>query len=216
VRVDYCEPKDLYSVGGLQPGALANPARIASTIDPATDTIALDQHGFGPDQRAQVRPTAGGSLPAPLSAGTVYYAIPVSESLLSLAATPGGAAINLTTTGSRVMVVRELPIAEAISWASRIIDQNLPAHAVPKDGDPIHELVRMTCAELAVGHLLPNAGNGSKSLSQLVDAAVKRLAVWAANVPLRGPNAPQPTGLAVTGTGGVNYRNDWSRYGGTC
>lgn len=214
--MDYCTHSDLYSVGGLQPGALANSARLAGPIDPAADTIALDQHGFALGALAMFRAVSGGSLPLPLSAGVSYAVIPITESLFSVAAAPGGSAIDLTTPGARVMVCRELPIPGAIAWASRIIDQNLPAHVVPKDGDPIHELVRMTCAELAAGHLLSATGGGSATLSTLVDAAVKRLAVWAKGVPLRGPNVPQPANLAAVTVVAYGARaRDWTRFGGT-
>lgn len=214
--MDYCAPGDLYSFGGLQPGALANPARLSGPIDPAADTIALDQHGFSPDARVLFRAVSGGSLPLPLSAGVAYFALPITESLFSVALTPGGSAIDLTTPGARVLVCRQLPIAESIAWSSRVIDQNLPAHAVPKDGEPIHELVKMTCAELAAGHLLSGTGGGSATLSALVDAAVLRLAKWAKGIPLRGPNAPQPTNLAATPVAAFSVRaKDWTRYGGT-
>jgi hypothetical protein len=213
--VDYCEPAELYTLGGLQPGALANPARQAGPVNIAANTISLDQHGFAIDAPTTLRVIAGGTLPAPLLADTVYYVTPVTESVFTLSATEGGATIDLTSTGARFMVTREIPFAAAIHRASRVIDQNLPAHAVPKDGDPIHELVRVTCAELAVAYLVPAAGNGNKSLASVLDTAVARLKVWARGVPLRGPNAPAHTNTAIVATAPYADRRGWSRYGGT-
>jgi hypothetical protein len=209
---DYCSSSDLYSFG-LPRGALPNPGRLVSSVSASDNTLTLDQHGYTLNDPVSFRAEAGGSLPSPLVAATTYYAISVSENEFSVSATVSGSAVDLTTSGSRIVVIAALPIASAISWASRIIDDMLPAHLVPLEA-PIHELVVMTCAELAVGKLLARAGSASKSLSEMVDAARKRLERWAKGVPLRGENVPSPANLAVSATVPFLDPRGWGRFGG--
>lgn len=206
----YCAASDLYDFG-LPRGAVANPGHLIASVSAGANTLELDQHGFSEDNPVLFRAEAGGSLPAPLVEGTTYYAIPVNESTFSVAATEGGSAIDLTTAGSRILVIAPLPVAQAIAWASRIIDDMLPAHLVPLTA-PIHELVKMTCAELAAHKLLKGAA--PKSLTATVDEARKRLERWATGVPLRGENVPQAANTAVSAS--VPYRDarGWNRYGG--
>jgi hypothetical protein len=211
----YCAPADLY-LFGLPRGAIQNPGRLAASVDASANSIALDVHGFDADDPVQFRAEAGGTLPTPLVAGVEYYADPLTDSTFRVAATPGGAAIDLTSVGSRVVVIAPLPILASIAWASRMIDDMLPAHVVPLE-EPLHELVRMTCAELAAGKLLARTGSASKSLGEMVDAARKRLERWAKGVPLRGNDTPPPANLAASGATTVASRPDplgWNRFGG--
>jgi hypothetical protein len=74
-------------------------ARRAAEIDVATNRIRLPAHGLGADHPLTLTPGADqfgdeGTLPAGLSKFAVYYARPVASSLLELASTPGGAAID--------------------------------------------------------------------------------------------------------------------------
>lgn len=207
----YCAPSDLYSFG-LPRGAVPNPGRLADETSASANTISLDVHGFVLNDPVSFRAEAGGTLPAPLAAGSTYYAIPVTDSTFSVAATEGGAVIDLTTAGTRVLVIAPLPIDASIAWASRIIDDMLPAHAVPLE-EPIHELVRMTAAELAA-HKLTTGKGSSKSLGEMVDAARKRLERWAQGIPLRGPDVPTATNLASAAAVPYVDSRGWSRYGG--
>lgn len=208
----YCSAADLYAFG-LPRGALPNPGRLVASVSTAASTLAIDGHGFAADDPVSFRAEAGGSLPAPLVAGTAYFAKPTTDDAFQVAATAGGAAITLTTVGARIVAIAPLPIASAIAWASRLVDDMLPAHLVPLVA-PIHELVRMTAAELAVGKLLGRTGSASKSLAEMVDAARKRLERWAKGVPLRGENVPLATNLAASAS--VPYRDPrgWGRFGG--
>lgn len=208
----YCSAGDLYQFG-LPRGALPNPGRLAAFVDATANTITLNTHGFAQDDPVSFRAEAGGSLPAPLGEGLYYFAAPVTDDSFSVALTASGAVIDLLTEGTRTIVIAPLPIAAAISWASRVIDDMLPAHLVPL-ALPVAEIVRMTCAELAAGKLLSRTGAQSKSLSEIVDAANKRLSRWALGVPIRGENAPAPANLATSAT--VPYRDSrgWSQFGG--
>jgi hypothetical protein len=179
----------------------------------------LGDHGLVTGGEVQLRAESGGTLPAPLVANTAYFAIVFDEHRFSLAATledaDTGAAIDLTTAGSRVMTVPRLPMAAAILFASRMIEDNLPAHVIPQEGDTIHDYLRITCAEIAAGKLGRYTGSESRSLTKIVDDAMKRLARWASGIALRGPDAPAKANLAA-GSASQPLRDarGWSRFGG--
>lgn len=208
----YCDPADLYAFG-LPRGALPNPGRLVASVSVADDAITLDGHGFESGDPVSFRAEAGGSLPAPLVAGTSYYALPITGDTFSVSATVGGSAVNLTTAGANTLAIAPRPIAAAITWSSRLIDDMLPAHVVPLT-EPYHPLVRMTCAELSAGKLLGLQGAASKSLSEMIDAAHKRLARWAKGIPLRGDNVPTAAQKATSATVPYADRRGWNRHGG--
>lgn len=215
MRVSYCTVADLFA-NGLPRGALANAGRLVAGGGGASisaNTIPLDQHGLSLNDQFTLRAEAGGSLPAPLVAGTTYYAIPVNDGAFSAAATANGAAIDLTTAGSRILVVVPINYAAAIAYGAALIDDMLPAHIVPLEA-PYPPIVTMTNAELAIGKLMQGSGSGSKSMGEMVDAARKRMADWARGRPLRGTNVPPAANVSVSAT--VPYRDarGWSRFGG--
>lgn len=210
----YCESADLHSYG-LPRGAIPNPGRNVASVNTTANTLSLDEHGFATGDPLTFRAQSGGSLPAPLAEGTTYYAIAVDDTRFSVSATEGGAAIDLSSAGSRVLAISRLPREAAIRWASGIIDQSLPAHAVPLTA-PYPDIVIATCAELAVGKLAGYAGAGSKSLADMIAAANARIAKWAKGVPLRGENTdtqPRTNTAAVAAVPYVDTRG-WNRYGG--
>lgn len=208
----YCEFSDLFE-HGVSRGALRNEGRLVDSASVSSNTFELDVHGFDSGQELTFRAEAGGSLPSPLVAGTIYYAVPVSESRFSVAATSGGAAIDLTTAGSGVVVVAELSESSAREWASRMIDDMIPAHLVPLIS-PYPATVVMTCAELAAGKLLSLQGQQSRSLGEIADAARKRLERWGRGVPIRGTNAPKAAALAASASAPYNDGRGWRTYGG--
>jgi len=206
----YCTAADLRPLGGLPDGALSNPARLVSA-DATTNAFTLDVHGFALNDELTFR-TDGGALPSPLVAATTYFAKPVTEYSFQVAATAGGAAIDITTAGSLVVVMRDLPIEGAITRAARVIDQSLPAHLVPLS-EPYPEIVQITNAELAVGFLMN--GSESKSLAAMVAEASKRIATWAKGVPLRaGDETPAPAANVAVSSAALRAPTDWSRFGG--
>jgi hypothetical protein len=211
---DYCDPADLYA-HGLPRGSVPNPGRLIADVDATANTFTLDQHGFALDDPLSFRAELGGTLPAPLVSNTGYFAIPVTDDVFSVAATAGGTAIDTTTAGVNFIVNAPLPIASAITWATHVIDDMLPAHIVPLAIDAIPEIVRMTCAELAAGKLAARAGAQSKSLTEIVDAAGKRLARWAKGVPIRGAVVPKPANLAASAKTTAAFRDQrgWKRFG---
>lgn len=208
----YCAQADLYQYG-LPRGSVPNPGRLVNSASAGTNALSLDVHGFALNDVVSFRAESGGALPAPLVAGTEYYAIPLTEATFAVAATSGGAAIDLTNAGSRIVVVAPLPFASAIAWASSMIENMLPAHVVPLEA-PYPDIIVMTCAELAAGRLLALKGVASKSLSDIVDAANARLARWAKGIPLRGSSVPTAANLAVGISAGLRDSRGWRTYGG--
>lgn len=207
----YCEPADLYTLGGLPRGALANPARLV-TADASSNAFTLDVHGFELDHPVTFRAESGGALPGGISAATTYYAIPVTEYSFKVAASAGGAAVDLTTAGSLVVVHAELPIDGAITFGARIIDQALMAHPVPLEA-PYPEIIVITNAELAVARLM--SGSESKSLGAISAEATKRVQMWAKGVPVRaGDDTPAGANKAVAASVPYCDARGWNRHGG--
>ena len=214
--MSYCTIADLYAYG-LPRGALANPGRLAQSADPSSDTISLDQHGFATNDLLTFRAEGGGALPAPLVAGVTYFAKPVpnSDLLFQVSATQGGPAIDLTSAGSRILVVARISKEAAITFGTALIDDMLPAHLVPLS-PPYPPIITITCAELANWKLLGNTGGSSKTFGELVDAARKRLDRWSQGVPIRGENAPPPpASIAIAApAGSTSDSRGWNKYGG--
>lgn len=217
----YCSRADVYSFG-VPRGAIPNEGRLALSVDTTANTFALGDHSFATGDPVHFRAELGGSLPAPLVAGAVYYAIATTEDTFQVSATVGGAAIDLTTAGSEILVIAPLPIDQAIAYGARVIDQALVAHAVPLTA-PYPELVVMTNAELAAGKLGYFSGGTSKSLADMLVSAQARLDTWAKGVPVRGDNtAPEertnlavtaPTVAAASAAAPCDRRGQWMRYG---
>lgn len=210
---EYCDESDLYDYG-LPRGAIPNPARLAASALAATDQITLDGHGFAEGDAVTLRADvgAGSALPAPLASGVAYYAIPDTDQAFRLAATPGGAAIDLTTDGAQVLVVAKSPVRSVIRGVSAWINDTLPAHIVPLT-DPIPEIVRMTCAELVTWKLQARSGVRSETFSEVTKEARIRLEKWARHVPIRGENAPAAASLSTSTVPRQDARG-WGRYGG--
>lgn len=209
----YCDDADLYA-HGLPRGAAPNPGRLCRPANATANTITLDVHGFAADDEISFRAEGGGALPGGLSEGVTYYALPVSESVFAVAATAGGGAIDLSSAGSRYLVIAPLQTASAREWASRLIDDFLTGHPVPLSL-PVPPIVRMTCAELAAGKLLGLSGGQSKSLAAIADDARKRIERWAkSGMPIRGENAPTPAQKAASASVPYSDPRGWNRWGG--
>lgn len=206
-----CQPSDLFAFG-VPRGATPNPGRcLAQLVD---DVCFLDVHGFDTGAPIMFR-AVGGTLPAELAEGVTYYAESLTEHTFKVRATAGGAALSITDSDDPIMVLTPLPVAEAIAWAAQVMFDSMPAHAVPiAQGDPVPEFLRMTCAELAAGKLLALSGAASRSLSDTVDMALKRVERWGKGVPLRDPDAPARTNLAVSASSPPSDARGWRRYGG--
>jgi hypothetical protein len=67
--------------------------------DPATDVLTAPGHTLSNGDPVRLEPVLGKTLPTPLAAATTYYVRDVNGATLKLAASGGGAAIDLTAAG---------------------------------------------------------------------------------------------------------------------
>lgn len=193
---------------GLPRGSLVSRARLIASVDPATDVLELEGHGLPADMPVTLTVDAGGELPSGLSTLTVYYAKLVelesgifSESLLQLAATAGGAAIDLTDEGAppfRLHVSGVYAAQWKLEVRSRWVDGLAIAHAVPFEVPYPVEVVELTERAAALDMLLALGNIGLDSHT----AAMAGLAMDASRIlkglPIRDEDA---TGSANSATG---------------
>lgn len=78
------------------------------SVDAGTDTITSAGHGLSDGDPVPVSNT-GGALPAGLAAGTTYYVINSTADTFQLSTSEGGAAVDITDTGSGTHFVGEVP-----------------------------------------------------------------------------------------------------------
>lgn len=214
--VDLCEPRDLWD-HGLPRGAVANAGRRVALVDPVADAFTLGEHCLFDGDLVRLRADANGTMPAGLVAGMSYYIKRIDDARFQLAASSGGAAIDITTAGSNVIVVVPINYEAVCAWASGIVYDMVPAHAVPFV-DPVPPVMRATAAELAAWKVMQITGSGQPaSLLAMLEAVQKRVARWATGVPIRDENATEPANLsagAPAASAPYEDRRGWSRYGG--
>lgn len=103
-------PGELAASDGRRLFRVMNPTvDLARTFTAAVDdTITLAQHGYANTQRVRVFST--GTLPAGLSADTDYYVIDAATNTFKLSASSGGAAIDITDTGTGTHYLHTAPL----------------------------------------------------------------------------------------------------------
>ena len=176
----------------------------------SANLLTLDGHGFESGQPIEFRSEIG-SLPAPLSEGATYYALPVTDSAFSVSSVAGGSAIDLTSTGSRVLVIAPLPFAEWIEWASAIVESFLPAHLVPLSA-PYPALVVSVTADLAAMRGIQFVGGAQVDAQQRIANAQRTLEKWGKGQPIRGANAPRIVNVSAINPASADSRG-WSTDG---
>jgi len=183
----------------LPPGAITSPTGILASCLASSDVLTYDGHGLETNDEVTVRAASAGTLSAPLVAGAVYYAIRLTNSTFKLAASAGGAALNITSDGVEMIVTREPKFDDVIEFVSRWADTFLPAHVVPLTA-PIHPLVRGVVADVSAKRIL-NANGADSAVVNAAELAGKAiLERFAAGMPLRGGTAQVPSNLAITAT----------------
>lgn len=193
----YCSRADV--TARLPPGTVVSPAGMMASCLASTDVLTYDGHGLETDDEVTVRAASAGTLSAPLVAGTVYYAIRLTNSTFKLAASAGGAALNITSDGVEMVVTREPKFDDVIEFVSRWADTFLPAHVVPLTA-PIHPLVRGVVADVSAKRILNANGQDSAAVTAAELAGKAILERFAAGMPLRGGTAQTPSNLAITAT----------------
>ena len=201
----YCTRADVTS--RLPPGAITSPTGILASCLASSDVLTYDGHGLETGDAVTVRAADAGTLSAPLAVGTTYYAIRVSNAAFQLAATNGGAAINITSNGVEMIVTREPRFDDLIEFVSRWADGLLVAHAVPLTA-PIHPLVRGVVADVAAKRIL-NANGADSAVVTAAELAGKAiLERFLPGVPLRGGTAQASTNVAITSTASSSTSSD--------
>lgn len=194
----YCSRSDVAQ--RLPLGAIISPTGIVASSVAATDTIMFDGHGLENDDAVNVRAVEGGTLSAPLASGVTYYAKRLSNSTFQLAATPGGAAINLTTDGASMVITREPIFDDIIEFYSRWADAFFPAHLVPFTA-PVPVIVKGLVAELAAKRLLNIGGQDSAVVNATELAAKAQLERYLTNgMPIREAAATPSANRAIAST----------------
>lgn len=193
----YCSRADV--TARLPPGTVVSPAGMLASCLASTDVLTYDGHGLETDDEVTVRAASAGTLSAPLVAGTIYYAIRLTNAAFKLAASAGGAALNITSDGVEMVVTREPKFDDVIEFVSRWADTFLPAHVVPLTA-PIHPLVRGVVADVSAKRILNANGQDSAAVTAAELAGKAILERHAAGMPLRGGTAQTPTNLAITAT----------------
>jgi hypothetical protein len=174
--------------------------------------MTLNGHGFELNAVLLFRAESGGSLPTPLVDGTSYYAIPLTDSTFSVSATEDGTAINLTSAGSNIIVVSQLPYDTWIEEASNWVECNLPAHVVPLSA-PYPAVVVGVTADLAAARALAYVGHSNADLSLREERAQRRLAQWVKGIPVRGGIVPASANLSIVATSTTTDPRGWGTGG---
>jgi hypothetical protein len=205
MAASYATREDVYR-HGLPRGSLAQRPRVVAAVDATTNRIEVEGHGCVLNTPLQFAVKEGGALPAPLSASTVYYARPVadSDSLLEVAASVNGSAVDLTNTGTDPILLI-LPIGPLLDtlldFYSRDFDLMCVGHAVPF-GDPLPAAAPNYVGVLTAWHAAKALGLGTQAdgLKELKDEVTTKALRFAKGVPLRDGSATSPANLATYGS----------------
>jgi hypothetical protein len=207
----YCNQADCYAF--IPPGMTANPGRLIASVSTSSEVLTLDGHGLATDDPITFRLESGGSMPSPLVVGTTYYAIRVNDSQFSVSTAVGGGAVNLSTAGSNLILIRPLPWATWITQASDTVEQSLPQHVTPITGT-IPESVKMFTAVLVAQKALAYAGSSSAVLQPQLEWWASMVSKWSKGQPIRGAVVPASANLAITTTAASNDPRGWVPDGG--
>lgn len=219
----YAEIADIYA-HGVPRGSLVSPARVVDALDAATNRITISGHGLEADTPVQVAADPGGTLPSPLSASTVYYAQLVevsagvySDSLLELATSEGGSAVDLVDDGEgvwRLHVPLSSLLEAKLEAHSRWLDSLLTGHSVPLEA-PYPAWVTGVVAIRAAASVIRILGLGG--LQSVLDEAAETtrdvLRMASSGIPLRDEDATSTVGLARGRSPSASSSSRWSGSG---
>ena len=201
--VAYATREDVY-LYGLPRGSLVARPRFVASVSTAANSLKVEGHGCSTATRIQLQAQGDGLLPAPLSSTVVYWAKPVdgSDSLLQLALTEGGAAVDLTTEGAEPFTLA-VPIGPTLDvnleTFSRDVDSMIPAEQVPLVA-PYPTLVVQYVAVLTAWSVASALGLRTQvdSLTALKDElTVKMLRFSKGGLPLRDARSVGSANLAT-------------------
>lgn len=196
----YCSRADVNRQ--LPIGLPISPSGIVASCLASTDALTLDGHGLDTGSEVSVRAGEGGTLSSPLAEGTTYYAIRVSNSVFKLATSSAnasaGTAINITTNGVSMIVVREPRYDEQIEKYSRWVDGMMPGHVVPFGvTEDVPAFVREIVAGCVAARLLEDGGQSSELVKERELAGKAMLERYATGLTLRGVTTTASSNRAV-------------------
>lgn len=203
----YATREDVYQQG-LPRGALIGRARAVAAVDATLNRLSVEGHGLATDTPIQFITDDGGVLPSPLSAATVYYARPVddTESLLEVAASEGGAAVNITTDGTQpfgLIVPLGPQLDTLLETYSRWFDGKCIAHEVPFEA-PYPAVATHVVAVRTAAHAARIAGLGAQGdrLFEAETILLRDVDAMVRGVPLRDAAATAPANLSLYAVAG--------------
>ncbi len=213
-QTQYCAQHDVYRFAA--PGLLQVPGRLVASVSSTTWVFTLAGHGLATDDAISFRAESGGSLPTGLSAGVVYYAIYVSPDTFQVAASAGGSAIHVSTTGSNVIAVPQVPWSRFIDECSAMTEQTVPAHAVPllNPDLTVPEPIRAFTAAQVAMRVLAFCGRETDAVQGQMEYWGKLADKWARGVPLRGVQRPASANVAITRSAAQVDPRGWDRGNG--
>ena len=212
----YCSRADVTE--RLPPGAIGSRGELVASSSSSSNEIEFDGHGLETGTAVTVRAVdhTGATLPAPLEAGTTYYAIRLTNATFKLATSSAnataGTAIDLTTSGVSVVVMREPQFDDVIEFYSRWADGILPGHLVPLEA-PIHPVVRGVVADCSAATMLHRGGQDSAVVTAAEIAGKAILERYAAGRVLRGAPVTASANLAITASASTTSERNWAPNG---
>lgn len=198
--VAYADERDVYAYAMRAPAFVPSP-QVVAAIDLTANTFTLSGHDLadGDELRFSLEGDAilGGtatSLPAPLSASTLYYAIAVGSDMFQVATSVGGSAVNLTVAGvgALAIVVSPVPVLRRLCehW-SRNVDGAATAHSgelvvVPNEVVGVVARSAGRDAVRVLGLNSPAYETDRKDLFDMRAFDEARLADWRRGTPIKG------------------------------
>lgn len=194
---------------GVPRGALVRPARLIEAVDSAANVVTLEGHGLALNDAVEFTATGAGVLPGGLAPNVVYYAKPVilgdgsdDENRFQVAASPNGAAIDLTSAGVAPMSA-VVPIGPTIDKYlevySRWADSKCPGHIVPFTAPYpawVVSIVELRTATKVMSVL----GRSAPALATREATEIADFLSLASGKPLRDAAATAPANTAIART----------------
>jgi len=170
----YATKTDVYK--WIPSGSVSSPSRHI-TAEASSNTFSVDSHGLEDGALVSFRAESGGTLPSPVAKGTIYYVRDSTEHTFKISTTDGGDVLPITTDGSNVIMVLEVPWDGWLEVASRQVDNLLPANATPFSVPYPPVIVNYT-ALIVASWALTFGGKGSDLISTDLDRALEELKTW--------------------------------------
>ena len=194
---DYCARADVYALG-LPSDAFSRPPRVLEGVNQAAGLFLLRAHGLVSNHPVSF--AANGStipgldasaLPARVSPGVTYYAVPSSSDAFGVATTVGGTAIAPFSDGGNgsigVIVDHGPYLDQAITAASKLIEAVVIAHRAPFTAD----VLKIVCARLSARIYVEAQAGGNLAYIKSIEASGpiqklidEMLELWLCGAPL--------------------------------